>query len=1041
MCQATAPPGRQSWYPVVPFLVIAACTLIVTPSAFTPEQLLCTAVDAPHFYYRLHEIEWLSDRGVLWPRWGPNLSYGYGYPVFHYYGSLAFYPSLILHKVGLSLLTSFQAGFWLALVCSGWATFLWLRRVTRDDRAAVLGAIVYIYIPYHLNATLYRWNLPEPWAMVFPPLALYGLHRLADTPDRRSVALTALSCAALVLTSNLATIVFVPLLATYALLLLVLNTGRKRLFGYLGSAAGLALALCAFFVIPAFVDRDAIQITRGVSTGGTNIYNHFLPLHRLLTQPLSADPSRTNPLYDPLSLGFAAFVAGGSALTVWFRSRSRTTRILVLWALLLTLGCVCLATRAGEPIYKIFPSLRILQFPWRFLAPASLTIALLVGLGFQSVMRAITVRHANTATAITVIGWIVLSSPLFYPGSTCAQAANPTVKQAVAAQVGMVGTISTNAEYLPTTVSTIPKTSPMYDSYMAERPVIRWDLATLPAGAQTLSIEDTGLTASWKVTSPNPFTAVYQAFAFPGWKAAIDGQLAQIHIVAPHGLIGVDLPSGTHTVTVRFGNTLDRTIASIISAGALFTSLVLMITQPRPNRSPPAYQLSWPSAIGLIAAGISLLLIRTQIVDRLPIWPRIPQFDGQTVAGTQNPTSIHFTGGERLLGYDLLTQPTSLGAPLGLDLYWATDSGQPFRALLRLVDQDGKPWTDWDTIVDFAGLIGPPGPGSWGPERYTSLRYRIDIPVGTPPGQYALTLTAIDPETHTPHYVENGPTLTAVRTEAIVGTVDVQPGRPSRVRKIAQTKAVSDLNRPVDLIDCVASKDRAQVGETVVLWPLWWIAPQATIVELEITLDDDSHHTQLTHHSLSQASQASQSARVVRDRVEVLLPAGLSAGHYSWTIHTNGARLPVGSLVVLVPDRQVAVPADVEPSGETLGGFAELVGYQVADMEPGHPLTVDLYWRAKQETQKSLKSFVQVLDTENKVLAQSDTIPAGWTRWTTGWLPPEVIQDTHRLLIPNDLPAGCCQVIVGLYDPATGQRALTASGQDVIVLDQPGYPP
>lgn len=1036
MRQAFALLGKRSWYPVLSYLAIAACALIVAPSVFTPGRMLCTAVDAPHFYYRLHEIAWLFDRGILWPRWGPNLSYGYGYPVFHYYGSLAFYPSLILHKLGFSLLTSFQAGFWLALVFSGWAAFLWLRRATSDDRAAALGAIIYIYVPYHLNATLYRWNLPEPWSMVFPPLVLYGLHRLANSPDRRSVVLTALACAAIPLTSNLATVVFAPLLITYALLLLLLDTERKRLLRYQVSAAALAFTLCAFFVVPALVDRHAIQIGRGISTGGTNLYNHFLPLKRVLTQPLSADVSRTNPLYAPLSLGFTALAAGTGAVVAWLRSRSRINRMLALWAFLLTLGCIYLTTKASEPGYRLLSFLRILQFPWRFLAPASLAVTLLVGLGFQALLHTLGKRLANTATAVTIVGWIVLSSPLLYPGVTCSQATDPTVKQAVAAQIGMVGTLSTNAEYLPATVSTVPETSPMYDDYMAERPVIRWDLSRLPEGAQTLSIEDTGLTASWRIESPEPFTAIYQAFSFPGWRAAIDGQPVQTRIVDPHGLIGIDLPSGTHTVTVRFGSTVERTAASILSGGALVISLVLALTQSQASSSPPFHRLSWSSALMLIVAGILMLWIRDQIVDRWDIWPRTVQYDGQTLAGIPNPTAVRLSGGEKLLGYVLHSRPTSLGMPLVLDLYWATDSGHPFRALVRLVDQEGKPWTDWDRIVDFPGLIGPPGPGLWVPNRYTSLRYRIDIPVGTPPGPYRLALTAIDPETRAPHYVIEGTPLTATRTEAILGTVDIMPGKPS-VIEIVQTKSARLPDLPVELVECTISQNRAQVGETVVLWPLWRLAPEATIDELEVALHNDMQRTQLTQHTWSEASQTAQAIRLIRDRVEILLPADLPAGQYSWVIRVNGNQMQAGNLTVLVPDRRFNVPPDVKLVGETLDEFAELAGYTISDLQAGQPLTVDLYWKAKQETQTSYKSFVQVLDANKQIVAQSDAIPANWTRWTTGWLHPEVIQDTHQLYIPDDLPIDCCQIIVGLYDPVTGKRALTMSGQDVISLNQP----
>ena len=239
------------------------------------------------------------------------------------------------------------------------------------------------------------------------------------------------------------------------------------------------------------------------------------------------------------------------------------------------------------------------------------------------------------------------------------------------------------------------------------------------------------------------------------------------------------------------------------------------------------------------------------------------------------------------------------------------------------------------------------------------------------------------------------------------------------------------------MVECTISKDRAQVGETVVLWPLWRLAPEATIDELEVALNNEMQQTKLAYSTRSVASQASQTVRLIRDRIEIMLPAGLPAGHYSWVIRVNGTQLQAGSLAVLVPERQFSVPPDVKLVGETLGEFAELAGYIVSDLEPGNPLTVDLYWRAKQETQTSYKSFVQVLDAQAQIVAQSDAIPATWARWTTGWLPPEVIQDTHILHIPTDLPVDCCQVIVGLYDPVTGQRALTTSGQDTISLGQP----
>ncbi len=66
--------------------------------------------------------------------------------------------------------------------------------------------------------------------------------------------------------------------------------------------------------------------------------------------------------------------------------------------------------------------------------------------------------------------------------------------------------------------------------------------------------------------------------------------------------------------------------------------------------------------------------------------------------------------------------------------------------------------------------------------------------------------------------------------------------------------------------------------------------------------------------------------------------------------------------------------------------------------------------------------FVHLIDDAGNILAQSDAIPANWTRPTTGWLPGEYVIDTHTLSLPAELPTCSLSLRIGLYDPATGAR-------------------
>ena len=56
-------------------------------------------------------------------------------------------------------------------------------------------------------------------------------------------------------------------------------------------------------------------------------------------------------------------------------------------------------------------------------------------------------------------------------------------------------------------------------------------------------------------------------------------------------------------------------------------------------------------------------------------------------------------------------------------------------------------------------------------------------------------------------------------------------------------------------------------------------------------------------------------------------------------------------------------------------------------------------------------------------MSRSDlNVPAAGARPTTGWLPGEVIHDTHPLTLAPDASPGRYLLEVGMYDPTSGER-------------------
>ncbi len=64
----------------------------------------------------------------------------------------------------------------------------------------------------------------------------------------------------------------------------------------------------------------------------------------------------------------------------------------------------------------------------------------------------------------------------------------------------------------------------------------------------------------------------------------------------------------------------------------------------------------------------------------------------------------------------------------------------------------------------------------------------------------------------------------------------------------------------------------------------------------------------------------------------------------------------------------------------------------------------------------------------------ADAPPVNGSRATDEWLPGEFIVDPHRLSWRDTSYSGPARLVVGLYDPTTGERLPTADGADSVTL-------
>ncbi len=128
------------------------------------------------------------------------------------------------------------------------------------------------------------------------------------------------------------------------------------------------------------------------------------------------------------------------------------------------------------------------------------------------------------------------------------------------------------------------------------------------------------------------------------------------------------------------------------------------------------------------------------------------------------------------------------------------------------------------------------------------------------------------------------------------------------------------------------------------------------------------------------------------------------------TLHLLDARIALEP-----PAPEAGLP---NPRADNFANLIGLRGYDVSGrrLSAGEPLTVTLYWEARQSIPRDYTVFVHVIDTPSlAIYAGSDAQPAGGARPTSGWAVGEVIEDVHTLAFDPQTPPGTYDIEVGLY--------------------------
>ena len=504
--------------------------------------------DGEYHIVRAHQFDKTLHDGSWYPRWQPDVNFGYGLPLLNYYYPLPYYAISLFHSVGLSFIDGFKLGMVIAVVAGGIFFYLWSSTFW-GRTGGVVSAIFYTFSPYHIVQVYIRGSAGELWSLAFFPACLWAITKLIR--ERRGIfaPFASVFLALLVFSHNVLAYLFMPFALSYAIVLILQYRSIRKTAFQTTVAFLLGIGLSAIFWLPALLERNFVT---GLQIH--NIEEHFPELYQLLFPSWGSGFSALD-LQNQMSfqIGVANLLAIITTLIlVLFFSSQRKGALIMLWFFLSWFFLLFFfMLKVSLSLWKTIPLLFYSQFPWRLLALEVLIASFLAG---SLLARWKSLYFAIPFSLFAILLSIQYTKPAYYLMRGDAY-------------------YMTRANFIDGTNTPGDIFNTIWMNRSLRRQKEKFKIVSGLGEVRVRSIKAT----SYKVevlAKQDLVLSVHTAY-FPGWQAFVDGEKTSVEVNSD-GLIQFRVPKGVHAVAVKFLNTPVRNIATAISFSSLFFLVALL---------------------------------------------------------------------------------------------------------------------------------------------------------------------------------------------------------------------------------------------------------------------------------------------------------------------------------------------------------------------------------------------------------------------------------------------------------------------------------
>lgn len=442
-------------------------------------------------------------------RWMDTLNFGFGYPAANF-----LYPGFLYLGTPLVILTSnfvlsIKILFVLSILVGPLGMYLWLSQ-KYNSFSSLIGALVYVYAPYHLFNSVIRGSLGEILFLGVVPFLFWAIQ------TKRQLLISALF-GLLLISHNTLALLFLPVILVYVLV--IRKTIYKRSIDIvLPLILGTGMSL--FFWIPALADLFS---TRFFEISVSDYAKYFASID----------------LIGLIPLGILA-----SALILFFKAKKRT--YISVEGLFLLTGTISifLASSFSDVVWRVLP-VSFVQFPFRFLSLSVLSVAFLTSYILSNI------KNHKIVGSLILIALVALSRNYFFP--------KEYLDYPDSFYSTNQSTTTIKNEYMPKSVA--------YD------PVADTNSHIVKNGKDNFSKKASNLQSFMLDIEKESGSLTVGQVYFPGWDVYIDDKKGEIKVLKDSGIMQVEVPVGIHKVELRFRETPLRLFADIISLGSILCAL------------------------------------------------------------------------------------------------------------------------------------------------------------------------------------------------------------------------------------------------------------------------------------------------------------------------------------------------------------------------------------------------------------------------------------------------------------------------------------